>query len=212
MFALAFPGIYCRILSVVVSLSCPPSIPKKLGSFFLPFCLQRRKKTTKHTSKLMHSEFCPEEARKLSKQFVTGFLPAPAQQRAGKQPGRVVMGLVLHLLVFLCFFTCLRITKQSAWIIPVSKSAEGPDVPLQTTKPKSSPDNCSRAPAVDMYTHTPTDIHKRIFISIFAVFLPFLPLPVRPPASPHTHTISQPLPTPLLTPFEQHWDCFAGTF
>lgn len=36
---LAFPGMYCRILSVVVSLSPSPSMPKKLGSFFLPFCL-----------------------------------------------------------------------------------------------------------------------------------------------------------------------------
>lgn len=63
-FVLALPGIYCRILSVVVSLSCPPSIPKKLGSFFLPFCLQRGEKKPKHTYqhrfRLRHSEFCPE--------------------------------------------------------------------------------------------------------------------------------------------------------
>lgn len=90
-----------------------------------------------------------------------------------KPPGRIVMGFVPHLLAFLCFFTCLCITKQPARLSCVSKSAEGPDVPLQNTKTKSSPDNYSKAPGVEMRMYTYTNVYSRTsFISIFVVFLP----------------------------------------
>lgn len=108
------------------------------------------------------------------------------------------MGVVLHLLMLLCFFTCLCITQQSGRLICVAKPVEGPDVPLQNTKPKSSPDNYSKAPRVEMHMYTYTSIYSRTgFISIFVVFLSlssFLPLPARPPAPPCLHTINEQLP------------------
>lgn len=83
------------------------------------------------------------------------------------------MGFVLHLLVlFFCFFTCLCITKRSARLVCVSKSAEGPDVPLQNTKTKSSPDNYSKAPGVAMRMYTYTTVYSQTgSISLFVVFL-----------------------------------------
>lgn len=130
-------------------------------------------------------------------QFVTGFLIIPAQQRADKQPGRIVMGFVLHLLVFLCFFTCLCITKRSARLICVSKSVEGPDVPLQNTKTKPSPDNYSKAPGVEMRMYTYANIHSQTgFISIFVVFL-----------SPSFHSQQGPQLLLACTPLRSSYRC-----
>ena len=82
------------------------------------------------------------------------------------------MRFVLHLLVFFCFSKCLCITKRSARLICVSKSVEGPDVPLQNTKTKASPDNYSKAPGLEVPMYTYTNRYAQTgFISIFVVFL-----------------------------------------
>lgn len=112
------------------------------------------------------------------------------------------MGFVLHLLVFLCFVTCLCITKQSARLICASKSVEGPDVPLQNTKTKSSPDDYSKAPGVEVHAYTYSNTYSQTgFVSIFVVCLCLSFHSQQGPQLLLAHT-------PLMTGY---WDCFVGT-
>lgn len=88
-------------------------------------------------------------------------------------------------------------------LICSSKSVEGPDVPLQNTKTKSSPDDYSKAPGVEVHAYTYTNMYSQTgCISIFVVFLCLSFHSQQGPQLLLAHT-------PLMIGY---WDCFVGTF